>query len=386
MKIFFIDQSGQSGGAELCLADIAHMFKSSCLVGLMQDGPFKSLLEHQEVRVQVLTTQPLEVRKESGLVTGLKSLQQLLPLIVKAAQIANSYDLIYANTPKALVVAALASVLSGRPVIYHLHDIISPEHFSTTNRRLLIFLANRFASLIIANSKASLDAFIEAGGEAYKTSVVYNGFNPEAYQVEAATRDRVRQSLQLQNKFVIGHFSRFSPWKGQDVLIQALTRCPDDAVVLLVGDALFGEKEYSTYLHQLVNDLNLQHRVHFLGFRSDVAELMHACDLITHTSTAPEPFGRVIVEAMLCQKPVIAAAAGGATELVEEGKTGWLCPPKQPQKLANLIFYCYQNQEKTTAIGKVAQAYAVEAFSLNATNSKIKKLLQEVLPKPTQEG
>jgi glycosyltransferase involved in cell wall biosynthesis len=51
---------------------------------------------------------------------------------------------------------------------------------------------------------------------------------------------------------------------------------------------------------------------------------MAACDLVTHTSTAPEPFGRVIVEAMLCGTPVIAAGAGGATELIEHGKTGWL--------------------------------------------------------------
>jgi len=51
---------------------------------------------------------------------------------------------------------------------------------------------------------------------------------------------------------------------------------------------------------------------------------MTACDLVAHTSTVPEPFGRVIVEAMLCERPVVAAGAGGVVELVEPGKTGWL--------------------------------------------------------------
>ena len=82
--------------------------------------------------------------------------------------------------------------------------------------------------------------------------------------------------------------------------------------LLLVGDALFGEYEYLEQLHHQVKRLGLGDRVHFLGFRSDIPQLMSLCDLIAHTSTAPEPFGRVIVEGMLCGKPVVAAAAATA--------------------------------------------------------------------------
>lgn len=119
MKPFFIDQSGKLGGAELCLADIALAFKPDLLIGLLQDGPFRELLDAQELPVQVLTNEALQVRKESGLLAGLKSLQQILPLVQKSARIASSYDLIYANTPKALVIAAFAGALSQRPLVYH---------------------------------------------------------------------------------------------------------------------------------------------------------------------------------------------------------------------------------------------------------------------------
>lgn len=379
MKPFFIDQSGKLGGAELCLADIALAFKPDLLIGLLQDGPFRELLNSQQLPVQVLTSQTLRVRKESGILAGLRSLRQIIPLTQRSAQIASAYELIYANTPKALVIAAFASALSQKPLVYHLHDIISLEHFSATNRRLLIFLANHFASLVIANSEASKVAFIAAGGKADAVHVVYNGFRPEAYCVEPDTCSQLRQSLGLEGKFVVGHFSRLSPWKGQDVLIKALTHCPDNVVALLVGDALFGEDDYVNSLKDQIASLNLQHRVHFLGFRSDVPELMHACDLITHTSTAPEPFGRVIVEAMLCRRPVIAAAAGGAKELVQHGQTGWLSSTGDAQELAALVSHCSQFPEEAAAIGEAAYAYACQTFKLETTNQQIVELIQALL-------
>ncbi|MEG4172930.1 glycosyltransferase [Microcoleus sp. S13_D1] len=70
-------------------------------------------------------------------------------------------------------------------------------------------------------------------------------------------------------------------------------------------------------------ELGLEDRVNFLGFRSDIPQLMAICDLVAHTSTAPEPFGRVIVEAMLCGRPIVAAQSGWAIELIEPGHQ-WL--------------------------------------------------------------
>lgn len=83
MRIFFLDQSGKPGGAELCLIDIAKPYRDSALIGLFADGPFKDLLQQNNIPVEVLTTQAIQVRKESSLVQGLKSFGQLAPLIIK---------------------------------------------------------------------------------------------------------------------------------------------------------------------------------------------------------------------------------------------------------------------------------------------------------------
>jgi len=381
MKIFFLDQSGKPGGAELCLLDLVKAMPGQCMVGLLEDGPFRKLLEEAKIAVRVFDDQSLQVRKGSGLRQGISSLGKLIPLANRIAVEARNYDAIYANTPKALVVGALACSLSRRPLIYHLHDIISADHFSYINRRLLILLANQFTCLVIANSQASLAALKEEGGRANLARVVYNGFDPSVYQIDSTVSGALRTELGINNQFVVGHFSRLSPWKGQHVLLKALAKCPEQVGALFVGDDLFGEADYVSHLHFLVKELDLAHRVKFLGFRSDIPHLMSACDLVVHSSTAPEPFGRVIVEAMLSGTPIIAAAAGGAMELVEHGKTGWLCPPEDDDKLAELICQSWKQNELTRAVSKQAQLVAQRRFCINTVNQKIINLLVNCIGK-----
>jgi glycosyltransferase involved in cell wall biosynthesis len=378
MKILFLDQSGKPGGAELCLIDIAKPYRQNCLIGLFADGSFRDMLEKNQIPVEVLTNQAIQVRKESTFTQGLGSVAQLLPLVNTVAKIARNYDVIYANTQKALVIGAIASFLSRRPLVYHLHDILSPEHFSKTNRTIAVTLANRFAKLIIANSQASKTAFIAAGGRGDIVEVIYNGFDSKLYQINKAEIKQLRQELELENKFVIGHFSRLSPWKGQHVLIEAIAQSPKEVTAILVGDALFGEHEYVKQLHEQVEKHQLQERIKFLGFRSDIPQLMSACNLVAHTSIAAEPFGRVIVEAMLCGKPVVAANAGGAVEILENNINGYLVTPGEPQKLAQIIKTCVEEPSKTDMLAENALLSARERFDVEVINQQIAQLLNKI--------
>ena len=379
MKLLFLDQTGKTGGAELCLLDIARDYRDSSLVGLFEDGDFRQRLEQQEIPVQVLAKKPIAVRKSSSTIVGLLSLRQLIPLILRVASLSRQYDAIYANTQKALVVGTIASTLSGRPLVYHLHDILSLDHFSQTNRRLAILMANR-SKLVIANSQASRSAFIEAGGHPELVEVVYNGFNVDSYSTAVDT-NALRSTLGLAGQFVVGHFSRLSQWKGQHVLIEALTHCDTNVSAIFVGDALFGEQDYVQQLQQQVERLGLHDRVKFLGFRADVIPLMQLCDVVAHTSIVAEPFGRVIVEAMLCGKPAIAANAGAAPELIDPGITGWLTSPNQAEELASAIEYCRQFPNEASNRARVAQQRASQRFQLTETNRQIQQHLRDRLAK-----
>jgi glycosyltransferase involved in cell wall biosynthesis len=188
----------------------------------------------------------------------------------------------------------------------------------------------------------------------------------------------LKPELGLEGKFVVGHFSRLSPWKGQHILLEALQHCPENVVAILVGDALFGEQDYVQRLHTQVTELGLENRVKFLGFRSDIIPLMSACDLVTHTSTVAEPFGRVIVEAMLCGTPVVATEAGGAIELVEDGKTGWLVEPGNVDELAATINTCLEQPQLSATIAQQAKLQASQRFDVATINQQIEKLLSNV--------
>ena len=373
MKILFLDQSGKLGGAELNLLDLAKFYRDSCLVCLFSDGLFKQVLEENQVPVRILSKRTIQIYKDSNLWQSINNIGQLTPLVIEVIKLSHDYDFIYANTQKALVVGAIASFFAGKPLIYHLHDILSTEHFSRTNLRIAVSLANR-ASLVIANSQASKTAFIAAGGKEQLVRVVYNGFNVKKYEGKSSIATQLREQLNLKEQYVIGHFSRLSPWKGQHILIEALIHCPQ-ATAILVGDALFGEDEYVEELHQQVERLRLSDRVRFLGFRTDIPQIMSMCDLIVHTSTAPEPFGRVIVEAMLCGKPIVASAAGGAIELIQNNHTGWLTTPGNVLQLAEAIDKCFQQPDITKKIAQAGKISAIERFNLSAIEQQIDDLL-----------
>ena len=375
MKVLFVDQSGKLGGAELSLVDVASAFGSDSSVALFEEGPFLLRLEAAGIDVQLLKNRSIESRKDHGLLQGLKTMMQALPLIQELTNLAKGYDVIYANTQKAFIFGALAGLIAKRPVVYHLRDILSSDHFSQINIKVAVFMANHLSQIVIANSHATAQAFIQSGGKPDLVKVIYNGFDPEMYQSSPADRARLRQELHLEDKFVIGQFSRLSPWKGQHVLLDALAQCPESVVGVFVGAALFGEDDYAEKIKQQVADLGLSNRVHFLGFRSDIPQLMGACDVVAHTSTAPEPFGRVIIEGMLCGKPVIVANAGGATELVTHRETGWMVEPGDSQQLAKTVIECFENQELRELIACNAHTHACQNFHVDRLKEEILEAL-----------
>lgn len=362
-KVLFVDQSGQLGGAELSLVDIAHAYSDDSEVVLFEDGPFRKILELHNISVNVLKGSATlgAVRRESAGGLGVRALPGIALLALRLAIRARRFDLLYPNTQKALVVAAIAGILARRPVIWHLRDILSPEHFSTPVRRLVILICNFMIARVIANSRASAEAFVEAGGDIRKVRVIHDGLDTALFISKAGTgRPELRQEL-VGDAPLVGLFSRLSPWKGQEVLLRALAELPK-VHAFIVGEAMFGEHEYGRQIRALARDLGVENRVHFLGFRSDIPQLMRTVDIVLHTSTAAEPLGRVIVEGMLADRPVVATAAGGALEIIEDGRTGLFVPPGDPVALTVAISRLLDSPRLRERLGHDGQVQAKQHF------------------------
>ena len=364
MKVLFVDQTGQLGGGELSLLDIVRRTSHTAEVVLFSDGPFRKLLEEIPMPVHLLATGSAgEVRREAGIASLLFAGPAFVELRNKLAKIAKGFDVIYANSQKAFLVSALAK-RPGQPLIWHLRDMLQADHFSSIMRRLAVFAGNHAADLVISNSQATLDSLIASGGKREKSIVIYNGISPGPFDAFSCSMvEELRKELGWQGKFVVGAFGRLSPWKGQHVLIEAVARLPG-VHVAIIGDALFGEKDYVESLHALVKKNELSDRVQFLGFRRDIPRLMRSVDIIAHTATAPEPFGRVIVEGMLASRPVIATRAGGAMEILRDGETGILVTPGNAEELQKAIIRLKTDSDLLTQLARQGRQSALSDFSV----------------------
>jgi len=375
-KILFVDHTAVMGGAELSLLDLATAYAATSKVLLFEDGTLRKRLKQQGVNVEVdRASEAMLKLKASGGLNSLASIPELWRIAGRVSRAASDCDAIVANSQKSFVTAALATLRNSPPVIWHLRDILTARHFSRVNRRVAVFLANRFASRVIVNSHATARAFVAAGGRKELCQVVYNGFKSEKFDL--VTKDetmRVRSQLSIGNAPLVGLFSRLSYWKGQHILLEALKKLPE-VHVILVGEALFGEQEYVSQLKELANVPELAQRVHWLGFRDDVPILMKTCNLVVHTSTEPEPFGRVIVEGQLAQKPVIASAAGGALELIEDGVNGCLFSPGDSLALSESIAKIIDDPSFAESLAQRGYQDAKQNFALETILQSFEKAI-----------
>ena len=378
-KVLFVDHTAVMGGAELSLLDLATVYSQTSRVLLFEDGPLRYRLEKQGIQVCVakVSTTLLDFRASGSLrpVTIIPELWNIAGIIAREAM---DCDLIIANSQKAFVTSALTALRGGPPIVWYLRDILTAKHFSRVNRTVAIFLANQFTSKVLVNSRATGEAFTVSGGKKELLHVVYNGFESSRFDV-LTTQDieEVRIQLGIGDVPLIGLFSRLSYWKGQHILLEAVKKIPQ-AHVIVVGDALFGEEKYVSKLKDLANAPQLQGRIHWLGFRNDIPALMKACDIIVHTSTEPEPFGRVIVEGQLAKKPVIASAAGGALELIEDGVNGCLFPSGDVVALRQKIKELFENRFLANKIAQQGYINAKTNFALESILSSFNKAISSV--------
>ena len=380
-RLLFVNHGAMLGGGELSLLDIVRHAPSRSRVALLSPGPLQDRLRREGIPTVLLATSGavLSTRRESSRPSA-AAVYGTARVALRLARAVQPGELLYANSQKAFVVAAIAARIRRRPLLWHLRDVLSPEHFSRRNIRLVVALANRWATRVIANSEATAAAFIAAGGREHKVVVIPSGVDPAPFRrADGEGTADVRRTLGLSDsiRLLVGLFGRVAPWKGQHLAIEAAARL-DTTALVIVGAPLFGEVAYEAELARLVERLGLAGRVKLLGFREDIPRLMRAVDVVVHTSTAPEPFGRVLVEAMLVERPVIASDAGGAREIVEDGVTGLLVPPGQPDALAEALRRLLDDPALRLSMGQRGRERAERRFTLLPTLEALDRLVASV--------
>jgi glycosyltransferase involved in cell wall biosynthesis len=131
--------------------------------------------------------------------------------------------------------------------------------------------------------------------------------------------------------------------------------------------------------------LGINQEVGFIDFQYETADIYRALDIVIHASTQPEPFGRTIVEAMACAKPVIVAQAGGAAELFTHDYDAVGVPPGDARTLATAIHRLVQDGDCRSRLAANARRTAVQRFARNRLGPEILKIYQRLLRTPLRD-
>lgn len=293
---------------------------------------------------------------------------------------ARQYHIVHTHTSKAGFIGRWAAHRAGTPIIIHTpHGHIYDGYFRSLTARVYLALERRAARwtdrmvCLTGNEKAVYEKL--SIGDPAKYTEIFSGIDLSAFKNIAAERDAVREEFAIpKNAFVVGGVGRLERVKGFTYLIgaaRALSESIPDLHVLIAGDGAERQRLRT-------EAAALGSRVHFTGMRADIARLMAGMDILAVPSLN-EGMGRVVLEAGASGLPVIAARVGGLPDVVEDGVTGILVPPRNPAALAEALASLASAPERRTAMGAAARRKVVPAFGLEAMVARIEALYEELI-------
>lgn len=272
-----------------------------------------------------------------------------------------SYDLLYMNNqPASNLEGYLAADMADVPVIQHCR--IEPR-INRVERDII----NRIAHAVICVSHGVKDALLRQGVQPALCQVVHNGIDtrqplPEPQPLPGVAADTL----------VIGTIGSLIKRKSVDHLLRATARLPQDLKPHLL---IVGEGPEAAALRQMADELELAGRVTFAGFQKQPLPWLAAMDVFVLTSSS-EGLPRVILEAMLLEKPVIASRIVGSSEVVAHGETGYLYDYGDIGALQEHLADMLRNPAKRQALGNAGRRRASADFSIEAYVAGVTKILE----------
>jgi glycosyltransferase involved in cell wall biosynthesis len=374
MRVLYVNHTGEVSGGERSLLDL--------LASL--PGEVEPLVATPPGRLR-------EAVRELGIpttaITGTAGSLRLHPLHtpqavaemsraafqVRRASARHRSEVVHANSIRAGIVLALARPGPAATVV-HVRDCLPPGLVTTATMRLIAATT----TTVLANSRYTADSVLSAAPGA-RVEVVHNAVDRERFDPARIERGRARERLAGmlgdagERRLLLGVVAQISPWKGQDTAVEALRLLVADGIdaqLLLIGSAKFlaratrfDNEAFLARLRASVADAGLEDRVSWLGEREDVPELMRALDILMLPSQE-EPFGRALIEAMALGVPVLATNVGGPAEIVQDGRQGYLLPPRDPVAWARAAHAIAERPALAAELGRAGIERVREAFTI----------------------
>lgn len=300
MRILHVINSLHIGGAEKLVVDLVPLLKQQgfdvdVLLLNGEDTAFKKALINQSINVYSL---------------GIKNNIYNPLLIFRLCSYMRSYDLIHVHLFPAQYWVAIAKILTFSKV-----KLVFTEHSSKNRRRDIAvfkwidrFVYNRYLFVIAISLKASslLAIYLQKN----QVVTIENGVHIESYR-DAKQYSKMELLKIEEGDILISMVAGFREGKDQDTLIRAIVYLPSQCHLALVGD---GIRRF--FCEQLVSELRLNERVHFLGLREDIPYILKTSDIIVMSSHY-EGLSLSSIEGMASGKPFLASDVDGLREVTE---------------------------------------------------------------------
>ncbi len=389
-SILFINPGAELGGAERVLIDFvtsARAIDPALSIQLLTfaDGPLLAAVERVGAATNVLAL-PLGLLSlgDSGLVLR-QHLRRTLKLcwsILRTLPALGSFlfalraevrriapAIVHSNGLKAHFFAGLVTPLRV-PLVWHIHDFLLPRPFASRALRALSGRVSCFIAVSDAVAQELRLKFASARIVTIRNAVDVEEFSPGA--ADGPMLDRLSGMVPAAPETLrVGLVATYSKWKGQKMFLNACAelRALVPSRVLrfyLIGGPIYATENSQFTVEELrtaIADLGLQETVGLVPFQRELVPIYRSLDIVVHSSTKSEPFGRAVVEAMACGRPVVAAAGGGVDELVQDGITGLTHHAGDLAGLTTALTILLDSPELRTRFGARGRTRVVEHFS-----------------------
>jgi len=378
IRVLYMTESGRLFGSEAYMLNEIRGLDRSRMQPVAVVGSRGELIERLEA--EGVPTLVLPHRPRSGMATRVDIVRVNAALFRLLHR--ERIDLVVANTTAVLPFLMFAAKAAGRPVISR---VLTTNWLEITDRWLL-----GLSDAITFETDAVRQALIRPRRSDFITRIPREKIRliracRSAEEWQADDGGAFRRELGLRPETpLIGMVAAFDPRKGQDLLIQAmpaiLARCPATQAVL-VGNAYRdrpGQPDYLMVLQDLARRLGVERAVHFTGFRTDVARIIPALDvalLLSHREAA----GGVLIEYMMCGRPIVAARTEGIPETTGEDGAALLVPKADPAAAAQAVARILTDRGLAARMGQAGRSRAMALFSADVVRQETERLYAEVL-------
>jgi glycosyltransferase involved in cell wall biosynthesis len=323
--------------------------ESHIKVVLPREGPILGLSPLGEVDRDI---RPLWIlRRRTFLRSFTLDIRRSMLALVGAYRDMRAADFIYINT---IIVFdyILMSRYIPKPVIVHVREI--PNGIELVIFRKLLLWSR---ATLIYNSEATRNAFGLPG------RVVYNGVDVPQFNEQRHAREHKATVLMI---------GRLNHWKGQEVLIDAVSQLTlaeqADLEVRIVGSTFNNQDDFRERIQRMIVEKRLTDVIRIDPYEPDPSSSYCSADLVVVPSRLPEPFGLVAIEAMGFCKPVVASRHGGLTEIVRDGETGRLFDPGSAAELCKALREFLANRDTYRSYGLAGRRRFEGLFTTEQSN------------------